>query len=126
MLDIRKRTGYLLLAVMVAQVILVSAQVQTKTGSKVLQAVTFELFSRVQFGTASALDFGRNGWSNYVALRGVRGENEALKRQVAELQVRLQQEHALAARAQQLQGLLDLQTQAALPTLAAEVIAGNQ
>lgn len=126
MLDIRKRTGYLFLAVMVAQVILVSAQVQTKTGSKVLQAVTFELFSRVQFGTASALDFGRNGWSNYVALRGVRGENEALKRQVAELQVRLQQEHALAARAQQLQGLLNLQTAAALPTLAAEVIAGNQ
>ena len=111
---------------MMAQVILVSAQVQTKTGSKVLQAVTFELFSRVQFGTASALNLGRNGWSNYLALRGVRGENEALTRRVADLEVRLQQEHALAARAQQLQALLKLQTQGTLPTLAAEVIAGNQ
>ena len=126
MLDIRKRTGYLFLAVMVAQVILVSAQIQTKSGSKVLQAVTFELFSRVQFGTASAVNLWRNGWSNYIALRGVRGENESLKRTVAELEVRLQQEHALAARAQQLQTLLQLQTRSTLPTLAASVIAANQ
>jgi rod shape-determining protein MreC len=126
MLDIRKRTGYLFLAVMMAQVILVSAQVQTKSGSKVLQAVTFELFSRVQSGTASVLNLWRNGWSNYVALRGVRGENETLKRTVAELKVKLQEEHALAARAQQLQVLLNLRTQGTLPTLAAEVIAGNQ
>jgi rod shape-determining protein MreC len=126
MLDIRKRTGYLFLAVMMAQVILVSAQVQTKSGSKVLQAVTFEMFSRVQFGTASVVNLWRNGWSNYVALRGVRGENERLKRTVAELEVKLQQEHGLAARSQQLQALLNLQTEAVLPTLAAEVIAGNQ
>jgi rod shape-determining protein MreC len=125
-LDIRKRTGYLFLAVMMAQVILVSAQVQTKSGSKVLQAVTFEVFSRVQFGTASVVNLWRNGWSNYVALRGVRGENERLKRTVAELEVKLQQEHGLAARSQQLQALLNLQTEATLPTLAAEVIAGNQ
>jgi rod shape-determining protein MreC len=124
-LDIRKRTGYLFLAVMMAQVILVSAQVQTKSGVKVLQAVTFELFSRVEFGTASALNFLRHGWGNYIALRGVRGENDVLHRQVADLEVRLQQEHALAARTQQLQALLDLKSQAALPTLAAEVIAGN-
>jgi rod shape-determining protein MreC len=124
-LDIRKRTGYLFLAVMMAQVILVSAQVQTKSGARMLQAVTFELFSRVQFGTASALNTGRNAWGNYVALRGVRAENAALQRRVADLEVRLQQEHALAARTQQLQALLTLKSQAMLPTLAAEVIAGN-
>ena len=38
MLDIRKRTGWLFLSVMLAQVILVSAQVQTKTGVRVLSA----------------------------------------------------------------------------------------
>ena len=125
MLDIRKRTGYLFLAVMVAQVILVSAQVQTKGGVRVLQAVTFELFSRVQFGTASALNLVRHGWSDYVALRGVKAENDALRRRVADLEVKLQQEHALAARSQQLQALMDLKSQALVPTLAAEVIAGN-
>ena len=125
MLDIRKRTGYLFLTVMMAQVILVSAQVQTKGGVRVLQAVTFELFSRVEFATASAVNLVRHGWSNYIALRGIRGENELLHRQVADLEVRLQQEHALAARTQQLQALLSLKSQAVLPTLAAEVIAGN-
>jgi len=126
MLDIRKRTGYLFLAVMVAQVILVSAQVQTRSGSRVLHAATFEVFSRVQSGTASVVDLWQNGWSHYIALRGVRGENEVLKRTVADLEVKLQQERALAARAQQLQALLNLQEQGTLPTLAAEVIGGNQ
>jgi len=125
MLDIRKRTGYLFLTVMMAQVILVSAQVQTKSGVRVLQAVTFELFSRVQFGTASGLNFVRHGWSNYIALRGVKGENDALRRRLADLEVKLQQEHALAARSQQLQALMDLKSQAMVPMLAAEVIAGN-
>src|SRR6266545_3120029 len=91
MLDIRKRTGYLFLAVMMAQVILVSAQVQTKSGVRVLQAVTLEFFSRVQSGTASAVRTGRGAWGNYVALRGVRAENLALQRRVAELEVSLQQ-----------------------------------
>jgi rod shape-determining protein MreC len=125
MLDIRKRTGYLFLAVMMAQIILVSAQVQTKTGVRALQAVTFEVFSRVEFGTASMLNGVTNVWGNYFALRGVRAENDALKRRVAELEVALQQEHALAARSQQLQQLMDLKSQATVPTLAAEIIAGN-
>jgi rod shape-determining protein MreC len=124
-LDIRKRTGYLFLAVMVAQIILVSAQVQTKSGVRALQAVTFEVFSRVEFGTASMLSGVSNVWGNYIALRGVRAENDALRRRVADLEVKLQQEHALAARSQQLQALMDLKSQATVPTLAAEIIAGN-
>jgi rod shape-determining protein MreC len=124
-LDIRKRTGYLFLAVMVAQIILVSAQVQTKSGVRALQAVTFEVFSRVEFGTASMLSGVSNVWGNYIALRGVRAENDALRRRVADLEVALQQEHALAARSQQLQQLMDLKSQATVPTLAAEIIAGN-
>lgn len=125
MLDIRKRTGYLFLAVMMAQIILVSAQVQTKSGVRALQAVSFEVFSRIEFGTASLVNGVSNIWGNYIALRGVRAENEALKRRVAELEVGLQQEHALAARSQELQRLMDLKTQATVPTLAAEIIAGN-
>jgi rod shape-determining protein MreC len=125
MLDIRKRTGYLFLVVMMAQVILVSAQVQTKSGVRALQAVTFEVFSRVEFGTASMTNGVGNIWGNYIGLRGVRAENEGLRRRVAELEVALQQEHALAARSQQLQQLMDLKSQATVPTLAAEIIAGN-
>jgi rod shape-determining protein MreC len=125
MLDIRKRTGYVFLALMLGQVLLVSAQVQTKTGTRVLQAVAFEGFSRVQQATASVLDRVRDTWAGYIALRGAHAENEALKRRVAALEVQLQQEHALAARSERLQQLVELKTKATFPTLAAEVIAGN-
>jgi len=124
MLDIRRRTGVLLIVVTVAQLILISAQVQSKAGVPVFQEVTFGVFARIQGGIWGALGSVRDVWSNYVWLRGARAENETLKKQVAELEVQLQQKEALAARSGKLQELLSLQTGAALPTLAAEVIAG--
>ena len=123
--EIRKRTTGFFVGVIVAQVILVSWQVQTKSGVRVLSAVAFETFSRVQFATAAVVNGVRGTWGNYFALRGVRAENADLRRQVADLQVKLQAEHALAERSARLQELMDLKTQAQLPTVAAEVIAGN-
>ena len=125
MLGIRKQTGYLFLGLMVGQVLLVSWQVQTRSGTRVLEAVAFEIFSRIQYGTATVVSATRGAWGNYVALRGVRVENEDLKRRVAALEVQLQQEHAMAARSEQLAAMMDLRSKAAFPTLAAEVIAGN-
>ena len=125
MLDIRQRTGYLFLAVMVGHVILISAQVPTRSGVPVLEGVTFGAFSRVQRAIAGVVGGVRNGWGNYVALRGARVENEALHKQVADLEVRLQEERALAARAVRLQELMNLKVNTSMPTLAAEIIAGN-
>jgi rod shape-determining protein MreC len=121
----RPRTGYLFLAVMIGHLILISAQVQSKSGVPVLSALTFGVFSRVQRGAAGFFHGIGGTWGNYVALRGVRAENETLRQQVADLQVRLQEQHALAGRATQLQALLDLKESTTLPTLAAEVIGGN-
>ena len=53
-LDIRQRAGYLFLAVVLGQIILISAQVNSRTGVPVLESVTFGLFAEVQ-RTASAL-----------------------------------------------------------------------
>lgn len=125
MLDVRQRTGYLFLAVMLGHLILISAQVQSKSGVPVLESVTFGFFSRVQGAAAAVLDGVRGGWGNYVDLRGVRSENATLRQQVADLEVRLQEQRALAARAVQLQELLKLKGSTALPTIAAEVIAGS-
>jgi rod shape-determining protein MreC len=121
----RPRTGYLFLAVMIGQLILISAQVQSKAGVPVLSALTFGVFSRVQRG-ASGFFHGIGGtWTNYFALRGVRAENDTLRQKLADLEVRLQEQRALAVRAGQLQSLLNLRENTALPTVAAEVIAGN-
>ena len=67
----------------------------------------------------------RDVWTNYGALRGARDENTALKHQLAELEIRLQEQRALAGRTTKLQELLDLKQNTDLPTVAAEVIAGK-
>jgi rod shape-determining protein MreC len=125
MLDIRQRTGYLFLSVMLGHLILISAQVQSKAGVPVLESVTFGVFSRVQGATASLVGSVRGGWDNYVDLRDVRAENESLKKQLGDLEVAMQQQRALASEAERLRELLKLQKITTLPTLSAEVIAGN-
>lgn len=125
MLDIRKRTGVVFLVVVMAQVLLVSAQVQTRSGVRVIEAVSFGAFSRVQSVTSSGLRGVGDVWSNYSELRGAREENQALKQRLAETEVRLQEQRALAARTAKLNELLGLKTATPLPTIAAQVIGGN-
>jgi rod shape-determining protein MreC len=108
-----------------AHIFLISVQVQSRSGVPVVQAATFGLFARVQWGTASVIHGVRDFWGSYVGLRGVRAENEELRKRVADLEVRLQEQRGLAARSTRLQELMNLQTTTTLPTIAADVIAGN-
>ncbi len=123
--DIRQRPGMLLGAAVLLHVVLISAQVNTASGLPVLQVVTFGSFAEVQRGTMAVVDGVRNLWSGYVALRGVRGENDALKQELRTLQVRLQREYAEAQRTDNLRQLLELRERANLDTTAAEVIAAS-
>lgn len=121
----RPRTGLLFIAVVVGHVILISSQVQSQTGVPVLEGVTFGAFARVQQATATVVRAVRDSWGNYVALRGVRGENEWLRGRVADLEIRLQEQRSLAQRSDRLQALLDLKASVSVETLAAEIIAGS-
>ncbi|MGE3273597.1 MAG: rod shape-determining protein MreC [Vicinamibacterales bacterium] len=123
--DIRQRPGVLLAAAIVLHVGLISAQVNTKRGLPLLQAVVFGAFSEVQRLTGSVVQSGEGLWSGYIALRDVRAQNEALRREVQDLQVRLQEERALAQRTESLRQLLELRDRAGLETSAAEVIAAG-
>jgi len=125
LLDIRQRTGYLLLAVIVGHIILISAQVNTRRGVPMLEAVTFGLFAEVQRGASSLIAKGQDSWQNYLALQQVRGENERLRLEVARLQVGLQQERALAEQSKTLQQLLEFRSSVSLETTGAAVIAGG-
>jgi rod shape-determining protein MreC len=124
-LDIRQRAGYLFLGVTLAQIILISAQVQSKRGVPILEAVTFGVFAELQRAGSAAVSAVRRSWSNYVGLRGVREENDRLQRELARTQVQLQEERALADRARGLEQLLKLQQEVKLETLAARVIASG-
>lgn len=122
--DIRQRPGVLLGAAILLHVVLISAQVNTASGLPILQVVTFGSFSEVQRATMALIDGVRGMWSGYVALQQVQTENDALKQELQNLQVRFQQERAEAQRTDNLRQLLELRDRANLATVAAEVIAG--
>jgi rod shape-determining protein MreC len=124
-LDIKQRVGYLFLAVMVGHVILISAQVNSKSGVPMLEAVTFGIFSEVQRGTSSGVSVFRRIWNRYVGLRAVEAENNRLKAELSQTQVQLQQQRALADRAKGLEQLLALRDSSGLSTAAAQIIAGS-
>ena len=123
--DIKQRVGYLFLAVMVGHVILISAQVNSKSGVPMLEAVTFGIFSEVQRGTSSGVSVFRRVWNRYVGLRAVETENNRLKAELSETQVQLQQQKAMADRAKGLEQLLGLRDRSGLNTTASQIIAGS-
>ncbi|MSO30553.1 MAG: rod shape-determining protein MreC [Acidobacteria bacterium] len=125
LLDIRQRAGYLFVAVMLGHVILISAQVQSKSGVPLIADVAFGIFAELQLATSAAAGVVERTWSGYVSLRGVHQENEALKRQLAAAEIGAQEQRAMADRARGLERLLELQSRLALKTTAAEVIAAS-
>ena len=124
-LDLRQRTGWLFMAVTVGHILLISAQVNTRRGVPLLEAVTFGAFAEVQRVSTSAIGSVRDGWSNYFALQEIRRENAELRDEVSKLRVGLQQEQALSQQTRTLQQLLDLRSSIKLSTTAAAVIAGG-
>jgi rod shape-determining protein MreC len=125
MQDIRRRTGPLLLGVVLAHLVLISAQVNAKAGGKLLEVVVFAAFSEVQRAVAAAWTAAAGVWGGYVDLRGVREENERLKARVAALEVDVQALRAQALQAERLQLLLRIQAEVPQRTLAARVIGAD-
>jgi rod shape-determining protein MreC len=121
-LDIRQRTGWAFMIVVIAHIILISAQVRTRRGVPFLEAVTFGAFAEVQRATTGGVATVQEGWQNYFALQQIRQENERLRQEVAQLRIGLQQERAVAQQSRALQQLLDLRGMPDLKTTAAAVI----
>ena len=119
----RQRIGYLVLAVVLGHVILISAQVNVRQEGNFLQVVSFSALA----GIEEIISFGTNAvgtaWSRYVFLRDAEEENAVLRESIDQLELRLQQQNALARRARSLQRLLELRNSVELLTLSAQVIA---
>jgi rod shape-determining protein MreC len=125
LLDIRQRAGYLFLAVLLGHVILISAQVNSRSGVSLLETVTFGFFAEVQRTIWSATSTVRNAWNGYVELQHVHEENQQLRKQLAEAQIALQEQRALADRSRGLEQLLELRDRTTLKTTGAEIIASG-
>ena len=122
LLDVRLRAGYLFLAVVIAHLVLISAQVNARTGVPILETVTFGAFAEVQRATSSVLNGFRGAWTGYIALRHVRAENEALRQELANARVEVQRQRALADRTRSLETILGLSNSIELQTSAAQII----
>ena len=125
LLDIRRRSGYLFLAVMLGHVILISAQVNSRSGVPVLEFATFRVFAEVQRAMSNVATGVRHTWSRYIWLRGVEADNANLRRQLDEVRVQYQERSALADRGRQLEDVLALRDRTNLDTTAADVIASS-
>jgi rod shape-determining protein MreC len=122
--QLSQRPLLVLAGAVILHVVLISAQVSTTAGIPFIQVATFGLFSEIQRGTMVSVDSVRSLWTGYVDLREAQVENEALKRELQMLQVRLQEERAQAQRAENFRQLLELRQRAGVETVASEIIAG--
>jgi rod shape-determining protein MreC len=121
----RRGSAFLFVVVVVGHLVLISAQVTSRSGVPVLQALAFGLVAQVQRLGASAADGASTLWYGYLDLRGVRAENAALRHELDRARISLQQERALAQRSEELARLLDLRNRTSIETAAAEVLAGS-
>src|SRR5207244_8243138 len=76
----------------------------------------------LQRGTSAVAGGIRHIWTDYVGLRQVRAENDSLRRQLADAQIQIQEQRALAGRSRALEQLLELRDRLDLKTTAAEII----
>lgn len=120
-----RRVLALLVTVCLGHVLLISAQVQSKSGLPVIEAVAFDLFARIQRVTGGAADTGSGVWSHYFALSGAARENETLRQRIVELEGKIQQQQALVSQSRTLEESLALRAQSTEPMIAARVSAGN-
>ena len=124
-MDRRQRTGYLVLAVVIGHLILISAQVKAGPRNSAFEQVTFGIFAEMQQMLTLAWGTAAGAWSEYLALRDLQVRNDTLAAEVADLKLDLQEQRARAQRTRSLQALLDLRREIALDTVSARVIAAG-
>ena len=125
MIDIHRRTTYFFVLVSLGHVLLISTQVQSKSGMPLIQHFTLGAFGGIQRGASSTGGAIGDVWHRYVALWGVSAENERLRAEIARLHGQVQEQAALAGKSLALEAALTLQATMPQRTLAARVIAGE-
>ena len=124
LLEIRQRTGWLFVALVVAHLVLISAQAKTDRRVTFFNYWVFGGFAEVQRATTSGVSAVQGTWQDYFALQQIRRENESLKDEVGKLRIAMQRESDAAAQARTLQSLLQLRKELPFETTGARVIGG--
>jgi hypothetical protein len=120
LLEIRQRTGWLFVALVVAHLVLISAQAKTDRGVTFFNYWVFGGFAEVQRATNSGVSAVQGTWQDYFALQQIRRENESLKDEVGKLRIEMQRESDAAARLMQA-----IEEVTATPSLHTRDLGGN-
>jgi rod shape-determining protein MreC len=124
----RYRNVSILAAAIFLQIVGLAVQVKVKSeneSSRLIRVWAVTAVTPLEKGIVRLQAGGHGIWRNYLYLRGVRQENQALQRQIQQLQldqVRLKQD---AEQAQRLQALLGFKEQFISHTTAAQVIGSS-
>ena len=111
LLDIRQRTGWLFMAVVVGHILLISTQVNTRRGVPVLEELTFGVFAEVQRAATSGHRRGarRAGRTTSRCSRSA-GERGSASSEVAQLESACSRSARWREQSRMLQELLDMKT----------------
>jgi rod shape-determining protein MreC len=120
-----RRSQFLLLGLVVAHLVAISWQVETKGGVSLLERIGLSVVSPFQRALAATMGGIGSTFGRYVALRGVREENARLTARVQALELALQEQRQLAEQAVRLRALLGLREQLPFETITAELIASE-
>lgn len=122
----RHRPLVLLVAVILAQVLLLAFQIRRDRDVRLIRVWSAELLTPLQRAGTFIVAKTDGLWFGYIDLRNVRVENRNLAKQVGELRLKNQQLQGQAAQALRLARLLGFrQANGDIPMTAAEVIGAN-
>ena len=119
---VKNRPLVILLPLLIGQLALLSLQVKDQEGTTLLKRSVLTCVSPFLLVSQTAGAFIGHVLDEYVRVREVRNENEELKKKIADLTFQVQQNSALAAKAQRLQAQLDLRQRLPFKTRTANVI----
>jgi rod shape-determining protein MreC len=122
-IDTARNSRFLLAALVLGHLVLISRQVDGGGGTSLLGRVVLTLLTPAQRAVAGVVRGIAGAWTGYVDLRAVREDNDHLRRRVQNLEMLLQQKQERAQEADRLREVLDLRQILPFETVVAEVVA---
>jgi rod shape-determining protein MreC len=121
----RHRAFFVLLAVLVLQLLLISFQITRSNKVRLIQVWAVTVFDPFERAVHSAMDASTEAWRTYRGLWRAQQQNRDLQLELVTARSKIQQLTEQAAEAQRLRQLLDFKQHLPFPTLAAEVITAS-
>ncbi len=121
----RHRPFFVLLAVLIAQLLLLSFQITRNHNVRLIRVWTVAAIDPFERSLRGMVDLSTNAWNTYSELWHAQEENRQLHIELASAQAQIQQLSEQAVASERLRSLLDFKKQLPFQTAAAEVIGSS-